>query len=128
MAAPAVGIALIEVVGTLKDLEAEGYFFPPGFLPLLEQRDRVGARNVALVFPIMGIYPLDRTQKLMPTIKIEEVICINGNTLVVFHTPGKCWQFRVVSRTGEVFGEEKVYYTADAAQNAGRSWLGLPGI
>ncbi|MEH1907603.1 hypothetical protein [Nostoc sp.] len=46
MATPAVGIAFIEVVGTLEDLEALGYSFAPGFAPLTEQRYRVGARNV----------------------------------------------------------------------------------
>lgn len=70
----------------------------------------------------------DRTPKSMPTVKIEEVVCVGGSILLVFYTPGKCWQFRVISATGEVFGERKIFYTADAAQNAGRSWLGLPGI
>lgn len=64
----------------------------------------------------------------MPTIKVEELVSINGSTLLVFHTPAKCWQFRVISCTGEVFGEERIYYTALAAKNAGRTWLGLPGI
>lgn len=64
----------------------------------------------------------------MLTIKVEEIIWIDGSLLGVFYTPGKCWQFKVISRNGEVFGEQKIYYTADAALNAGRSWLGLPGI
>lgn len=64
----------------------------------------------------------------MLTIKVEEIFSIHGSILLVFYTPGKCWQFRVISATGQVFGEEKVYYTADAAQNAGRSWLGMPEI
>lgn len=65
---------------------------------------------------------------LMVTIKFEEVIWIDGSVLVVFHTPAKCWQFRIINSTGEVFGEELIYYTALAALNAGRSWLGLPGM
>lgn len=64
----------------------------------------------------------------MLTTKVEEVISVDRSILAVFHTPGKCWQFRVISSTGQVFGEERVYYTADAALNAGRSWLGVTGI
>ncbi|MHC5615460.1 MAG: hypothetical protein ACYTXA_31960 [Nostoc sp.] len=64
----------------------------------------------------------------MPTVKFEEVIWIDGSILGIFYTSGKCWQFRVISSTGQVFGEEKIYYTSLAAQNAGRSWLGLPEI
>jgi hypothetical protein len=64
----------------------------------------------------------------MLTIKVEEIISVDGSILAVFHTPAKCWQFRVISSTGEVFGEQRIYYTALAALNAGRSWLGLPGV
>ncbi len=64
----------------------------------------------------------------MLTVKFEEVVWIDGSLLGVFYTPGKCWQFRVISSTGEVFGEERIYYTSLAALNAGRSWLGLPGV
>ncbi|MHC5615462.1 MAG: hypothetical protein ACYTXA_31970 [Nostoc sp.] len=35
----------IEVVGTLENLEAEGYLFSPGFAPLVEQRFRSGVRK-----------------------------------------------------------------------------------
>jgi hypothetical protein len=59
----------------------------------------------------------------MSQIKIEEVICINGNVLIVFYTAEKCWQFRIISRTGGIFGEQKLYYTAGAAMKTGLDWL-----
>ncbi|MBD2452254.1 hypothetical protein H6G76_35175 [Nostoc sp. FACHB-152] len=59
----------------------------------------------------------------MPQIKVDTVICINGSILIVYYTPGQCWQFRVIRRRGEVFGEQKLYYTARAALKMGLSWL-----
>ncbi|MCG6138888.1 MAG: hypothetical protein MET45_30600 [Nostoc sp. LLA-1] len=59
----------------------------------------------------------------MSQIKIEEVICIKGNVLIVFYTPEKCWQFRIISRTGGIFGEQKLYYSAAAAMKTGMDWL-----
>ncbi|MBE9054023.1 hypothetical protein IQ243_27220 [Nostocales cyanobacterium LEGE 11386] len=59
----------------------------------------------------------------MSPIKIDEVICIKGNILIVFYTPGKCWQFRIISRTGGIFGEQKLYYSAAAALRTGMEWL-----
>ncbi|WGV29116.1 hypothetical protein QI031_30400 (plasmid) [Halotia branconii CENA392] len=59
----------------------------------------------------------------MSSLKVDTVLCINGSVLIVFYTPGQCWQFRIVSRTGGIFGEQKIYYTADAALQAGLDWL-----
>ncbi|WP_392476452.1 hypothetical protein [Nostoc sp. C110] len=42
---------------------------------------------------------------------------------MVFYTPGHCWQFRIISRTGGIFGEQKIYYTAEAALRIGLEWL-----
>jgi len=58
------------------------------------------------------------------SIKIDEALCTTGSILVIYYTPQKCWQFQVISATGQVFGENRIYYTALAAKNAGRSWLG----
>jgi hypothetical protein len=44
--------------------------------------------------------------------------------LLVFYTAGGCWQFRVLSSGGAVFGEQKLYYTVEAAEKAGRDWVG----
>jgi hypothetical protein len=33
------------------------------------------------------------------------------------------WQFRVISPGGAVFGEHKLYYSAQAAEKAGREWI-----
>lgn len=47
-----------------------------------------------------------------------------GYTMVVFYTDAHCWQFRVISPGGAVFGERKIYYTAEAVEKAGREWIG----
>jgi hypothetical protein len=43
--------------------------------------------------------------------------------LIVFYTDGGCWQFRVLSSGGAVFGEQKLYYSPKAAEAAGREWV-----
>ncbi|MEH2055135.1 MAG: hypothetical protein V7K97_02915 [Nostoc sp.] len=55
---------------------------------------------------------------------VHLVVNINGCTMVVFYTDAHCWQFRVISPGGAVFGERKIYYSAEAAQKAGREWIG----
>ncbi|MBD6620681.1 hypothetical protein FNW02_34170 [Komarekiella sp. 'clone 1'] len=59
----------------------------------------------------------------MSQIKVDEVICIKGSILIVFYTPENCWQFRIISHTGEIYGEQKIYYSADAALRTGLEWL-----
>ncbi|MEA5595661.1 hypothetical protein VB797_15040 [Rivularia sp. UHCC 0363] len=54
---------------------------------------------------------------------IHTVLGINNCTLLVFYTQSQCWQFRVISCNGSVYGERKIYYTADAAEAAGREWV-----
>ena len=44
--------------------------------------------------------------------------------MLVFYTSGKCWQFRVISADGSVYGSEKIFYTSEAARVAGISWVG----
>jgi hypothetical protein len=55
--------------------------------------------------------------------KVQSVIVIENNTLLVFYTEADCWQFRLISAGGEVFGEHKLYYTPEAAEKAGREWI-----
>ncbi|MHC5675454.1 hypothetical protein [Nostoc sp.] len=55
---------------------------------------------------------------------VHLVANINGCTMVVFYTDAHCWQFRVISPGGAVFGERKIYYSAEAAEKAGREWIG----
>jgi len=54
---------------------------------------------------------------------IHQVIGIDGTTLIVFYTEAHCWQFRLISPGGAVFGERKIYYTAQAAMKAGLKWV-----
>lgn len=51
---------------------------------------------------------------------IHLVVGIQDVTLLVFHTEAHCWQFRVISSGGAVFGR-KLYYLAEAAEKAGRT-------
>ncbi|NJO65146.1 MAG: hypothetical protein HC836_45670 [Richelia sp. RM2_1_2] len=55
---------------------------------------------------------------------IHAVLGINNCTLLVFYTNVRCWQYRIISSGGSVFGERKIYYTAEAA---GREWVGEKG-
>ncbi|RCJ27285.1 hypothetical protein A6S26_12665 [Nostoc sp. ATCC 43529] len=59
----------------------------------------------------------------MTTTKVYLVVAIKDATLLVFYTQAHCWQFRVISAGGEVFGEQKIYYTPEAAETAGREWI-----
>lgn len=55
--------------------------------------------------------------------KVHLVAGIGDVTLLVFYTESHCWQFRLISSGGEVFGERKLYYTPEAAEKAGREWI-----
>ncbi|QLE45501.1 hypothetical protein FD723_34960 (plasmid) [Nostoc sp. C052] len=59
----------------------------------------------------------------MSQVKVDTVLCVNGSVLMVFYTPVHCWEFRIISRTGGIFGEQKIYYTAEAALRMGLEWL-----
>ncbi len=59
----------------------------------------------------------------MTKIIIHQVIGIDGTTLIVFYTQAHCWQFRLISPGGVVFGERKIYYSAEAALKAGLEWI-----
>ncbi|MGB6299535.1 MAG: hypothetical protein WBF90_25625 [Rivularia sp. (in: cyanobacteria)] len=54
---------------------------------------------------------------------VHLVVGFESLTLLVFHTEVMEWQFRIISSGGEVFGERKLYYTAEAAEKAAREWL-----
>ncbi|MDH6102367.1 hypothetical protein NWP18_07855 [Chrysosporum ovalisporum ANA283AFssAo] len=57
-------------------------------------------------------------------IKIHLVVGIDNVTLTVFYTEEEnCWQFRLISPGGEMFGEGKIFYTPEGAEKAGRKWI-----
>jgi hypothetical protein len=60
----------------------------------------------------------------MNQLQIQSISTINGYILLVFYTPGKCWQFRVISPNGSVYGSQQIFYTSEAAREAGISWVG----
>ncbi|MBV9385715.1 MAG: hypothetical protein JOZ78_04720 [Chroococcidiopsidaceae cyanobacterium CP_BM_ER_R8_30] len=41
-------------------------------------------------------------------------------------TEAQCWQFRIISPQGSVFGERKTFYSPAAAEHAARNWLSPP--
>jgi hypothetical protein len=43
--------------------------------------------------------------------------------LIVYRDGQQLWEFRVVNN-GSVYGLNKHYYTAEAAESAGREWVG----
>lgn len=53
---------------------------------------------------------------------IHQVMGTAGTTVIVFVAQAQCWQFRLISAGGAVFGERKIYYTAEAALKAGLGW------
>ncbi|GAC1493692.1 MAG: hypothetical protein NVS2B14_06960 [Chamaesiphon sp.] len=55
---------------------------------------------------------------------IHIIVGIQSSTLMVFYTQAHCWQFRVLTSVGGVIGEKKIYYTPQAAEKAGREWVG----
>jgi hypothetical protein len=57
------------------------------------------------------------------SIKVHLVVIINNNTLLVFYTESDCWEFRLISAGGQVFGEQRIYYSPEAAEKAGREWI-----
>lgn len=54
---------------------------------------------------------------------VHAVVGIHNYILVVFYTETDCWQFRVISSGGVVFGERKLYFAPEAAEKAGREWI-----
>ncbi len=59
----------------------------------------------------------------MPTEKIHLLTFTPLGILIVYFTNGGCWQFRVLN-DGSIYGHNKTYYTVEAAERAGREWVG----
>lgn len=60
----------------------------------------------------------------MPLSRIHLITCIRDYTLAVFCQQSGDWEFQIITTGGEVFGDNKVYCTQVAAENAGRNLLG----
>ena len=56
--------------------------------------------------------------------RIEKIIGIDGLTLLIYYTNARCWQFAVIGDDGQLWLPNQIFYTADAAQQAGRVWMG----
>ena len=66
---------------------------------------------------------LAKRRSLMSRTIVHHVTGIDGATLMVFYTEAHCWQFRLISPGGAVFGKRKIYYSAEAALKAALEWL-----
>jgi len=58
----------------------------------------------------------------MPIIKIEILTITPLGILIVFRD--RLWQFRVLSPDCAIYGHTRQYYTLQAAEKAGREWVG----
>ncbi|MBE9228055.1 hypothetical protein IQ264_21770 [Phormidium sp. LEGE 05292] len=57
--------------------------------------------------------------------RIDSVVAIRQFTLVVFYNAStEAWQFRILSPGGQVFGFNKIYFSPQAALQAGLEWIG----
>ena len=63
---------------------------------------------------------------------IDKMIEINELTLLVYYTPGKCWQYAIIKGApaasagkDDSLESEGIYYTADAAEKKGREQIQL---
>jgi hypothetical protein len=56
--------------------------------------------------------------------RIEKIIGIDGLTLLIYYTDARCWQFAIIGENGKFWQPNKIFYTAEAAQRAGRLWMG----
>jgi len=79
---------------------------------------RLPSRNTELLSVPLGRWRSQSRHRYCPP-KV-----IKGYILLIFYTSGKCWQFRVISPDGSVYGSEKIFYTSVAAREAQVSWVG----
>jgi hypothetical protein len=61
----------------------------------------------------------------MQGFKIHYLVARRDCLMIVFYSYAKSWQFRIVTPDGCTRGEEKIYYTSEAAEDAARLWLKL---
>jgi hypothetical protein len=59
----------------------------------------------------------------MSSIRLHHLIFRDKLLLLVFYEPAHCYQFRLINRSGEVLGQPSIFYTAEAAERAGREAL-----
>ena len=57
--------------------------------------------------------------------RIHVLTNIDGLMLAVTYTPGLAYQFQVICPLpdDDIYQDENIYYTADAAEQAGRAWI-----
>lgn len=58
----------------------------------------------------------------MTTCYVHLLVSIGNVVLLVFYSETWEWQFRIISGNA-VFGERKLYFTAQAAEKAAREWI-----
>ncbi len=58
--------------------------------------------------------------------RVHSLISVQDFILLVYYSDAGAWQFRVISGNA-IFGERKIYYSAEAAEKAGREWISSDG-
>lgn len=61
----------------------------------------------------------------MPLLKIDLLVVTPMGMLIVYRD--SLWEFRVLSPEAAIYGHTSSYYTVEAAERAGRQWVGLDG-
>jgi hypothetical protein len=62
--------------------------------------------------------------KELEKMRIEKIVGINGLTLLIYYTKAHCWQFAVIGEEAKLWLSNQIFYTASAAEVAGRMWMG----
>lgn len=56
--------------------------------------------------------------------RIEKIVGFDGLTLLIYYTKAHCWQFAVIGEDAKFWQSNKIFYTADAAEVAGKMFIG----
>ena len=56
--------------------------------------------------------------------RIEKNIGIDGLTLLIYFTDARCWQFAVIGEDAKLWQLQQIFYTSEAAEVAGRMFIG----
>jgi hypothetical protein len=55
--------------------------------------------------------------------KIEHLISIDGTILMVYYTPGKCYQYAIAFEDCSLYQSDELYYTAVKALKVGKETI-----
>ena len=56
-------------------------------------------------------------------IKVEKVIFTPKGTLIIFYTPGGCWEFCLIDNSFTIHRSPEIAYTSERAEKDGRLFV-----